>query len=114
MPTNVTYLHPVSGPIRELSIGDFLALCDESVHSAILQAAARYPDRTALVCFENIDLSSSQLGHRTACVVGPSNTFRSLEHLTQPGVRLGDVPSRFQYPVAYVTQGELHPATKAG
>lgn len=94
-------VHPVSGELKELTPNDFLNLFDPSVHSAILASAARYPDKEALVCFENIDMSSSQIGQRAALVVGPSNTYK-LEDIIKPGARLGDIPSRFQYPVSFV------------
>ena len=94
-------MSPVPGKLKELSIGDFLDLFDDSVRSKIVAAGSRYPDKQAIVCFENLDMWSSNLGHRSAVVVGPSTSW-TLEKVVEPGFRLGDVPSRFQYPVAYV------------
>lgn len=94
-------IHPVSGKLKKLTEAEFIDLFDPSVRDAVLALAARHPDCEAIVCFENLDLSSSNLGARTALVVGPSNTYK-LEDIIKPGARLGDVPSRFQYPVSYV------------
>lgn len=87
--------------MRQLKETEFLDLFDPSTHNAILAAAARYPDCEAIVCFENQQMDSSQFGNRAALVVGPSNS-RTLADCLKEGARLGDVPSRFQYPVAYV------------
>jgi len=96
-------IHPVSGILKRLPIGDFLDLFDESVRGAIVAAKGRYPDAEAIVCCECLDMCSSQFGQRSALVVGPSNSW-TLDFIVDPenGFRLGDVPSRFQYPVAYV------------
>lgn len=80
---------------------DFALLFDPSVHDAINESCARYPDREAVVCFENLDMNSHAYGSRTACVVGPSNTWK-LEDVLAGNTRLGHSPSRFQYPVCYV------------
>jgi len=93
--------HPVSGTIRKVTEVEFLDMFDVSVQNAIMASAARYRDCEALVCFENLQMDSSQLGARTALVVGPNNTLK-LAQLEDGGTRLGDCPSRFQYPVAYV------------
>jgi hypothetical protein len=88
----------VSGEIKELSQQEFLALFDQSVHEVII-ANSKKEGVEAVVCFEILDLG---LLHRhgplrTALIVGPSCTFKvaDLEHM-----RLGDVPSRFKYPVS--------------
>lgn len=93
--------------LKELSIGEFLDLFDESVHSQIMASAAHYTDRVAIACFETLDLGLiARFGpQRCALVIGPSNTIKSIEQLSEPGCRIGDVPSRFKYPVSYVRQG---------
>lgn len=94
-------IHPISGEIRKVNEVEFLDMFDPSVHDQILASAARYKDCEALVCFQKLDLSSSQRGQTTALVVGPSNTYK-LSDIVKPEARLGDLPSRFQYPVAFV------------
>lgn len=91
---------------RHVSFEDYLRLFDESVHGKI-RASALQPGITHVVCFEVLDLWSSNVGHRVSLVVGtkpegaeiPSWTLDRV--LGTPNFRLGDVPSRFQYPVAY-------------
>jgi hypothetical protein len=94
-------IHPVSGLLKRLRETEFFELFDPECHNAILAAAARYPDAEGIVCCEVLDLCSSQCGHRSALVVGPSNSW-TLEFVATTPFRLGDVPSRFQYPTAYV------------
>lgn len=85
--------------LKQLSKQELLDMFDESVHEKILEAAARYPDAEAIVVFENVDMSSSRLGERSALVVGPSNTFTNVEDASDKW--LGDLPSERQYPTAY-------------
>ena len=94
-------VNPVSGKLKKLSEGEFLDLFDPEVHNAILASAAKPADVEGIVCFETLDLGlvCRNGPGRTALVVGPSNTFT----LEQAAVgHLGDVPSRFKYPTAYV------------
>lgn len=99
--------HSVSGTVRELTEEQFLDLFDPEVHEAI-RANARKDGVEAVVLMENLDFCSSQFGHRTALIVGPSCTYQLSQIETLPNFRLGDVPSRFQYPTAY------WPITKKG
>lgn len=98
--------------VRHVSFEDFLKLFDEEVHGKI-RASALQPGITHVVCFENLDMWSSNHGHRSSLVVGvkpagaeiPSWTLERV--LSTPHFRLGDVPSRFQYPVAYAEVSSL-------
>lgn len=100
---------------KHVSLADFLEMFDPEVHGKI-RGAALGPGITHVVCLENLDIWSSQLGHRTALVVGvrpegaevPSWTLGDV--LSKPYFRLGDVPSRFQYPVAYASVESLREA----
>lgn len=97
---------------RHVSFEDFLTLFDEDVHGKI-RGAALTPGVTHVVCLENLDFWSSRIGQRTALIVGekqkgaeiPTWTLKAL--LSTPYFRLGNVPSRFQYPVAYASVKEL-------
>jgi hypothetical protein len=93
--------NPVSGEVKEISIHDLLEKMDPDVHGAIMRSAGLYPDKEALVLMENLQMDSSHFGNRTVLVMGPSNSW-PLSEVEKNGFRLGDVPSRFQYPVAYV------------
>ncbi len=90
--------HPVSGEVRELSEAEFLALFDPALHEQIRRLTTR-PGVEAVVCFENLDVGASEFGHRTALFMGPGCTYGLGE--IENGCRLGDVPSRFQYPTAF-------------
>lgn len=92
--------------MKQLTAKEFLSLFDPSVHDQIKAAAKRYPNATAVVCFENLDMCSSELGHRSALVVGPDNTFTSVEDCR--GKHLNDLPSQRQYPVSWCPTGELN------
>lgn len=87
---------------HHVSLEDFLKLFDEEVHGKI-RGAALADGATHVLCMENLDLWSSNLGHRTALIVGEKQTWTLQKALGTPYFRLGDVPSRFQYPVAYAS-----------
>ena len=87
----VTTPDPVTRP-------EFIALFTEDVHDQINTLLDR-PDVAGVVCFENLALDSPCLGHRTALIYGPGCENKVLTDLRER--HLGDVPSRFQYPVFY-------------
>lgn len=92
--------HPVSGTLKELNEVEFLALFDPEVHETIRERANR-EGVEAVVCMEVLQMDSSCFGMRSALIVGPGCTLQLAEIETHPNFRLGDVPSRFQYPTAY-------------
>lgn len=96
-------VNPVSGELKEITLAEVKEMFDESVHSNIDTAYGR-PGVDALVVYENIDFASSSFGERSALVVGPRCSVRTLEDAAkQP---LGATPSQFQYP-RYYTKKEL-------
>lgn len=82
-----------------LSRSKFLAQFPKNLRSKILGMAEKY-QADFIVMFENVMLDSSHCGDRTACAVGPANTFKTLEELE--GRWLGDLPSRRLYPQNYM------------
>jgi hypothetical protein len=64
-----------------------------------VRIAIRFNRATAVVLFECLDLSSSNLGARTVLCVGPHCSAKGLADIN--GQHLGDVPSRFQWPVEW-------------
>lgn len=100
---------------RHVAFDDFLKLFDDDIHGPIRGLAIK-EGVTHLICMENLDFCSSQLGKRTAMAAG-NPTAQALgrqtlaELLGTAFLRLGDVPSRFQYPVAYTSTAELRKAT---
>lgn len=87
---------------RHVSLDDYLKLFDPAVQGKI-RGSALAEGVTHLVCFENIDMWSSMCGHRTSLAVGDKQTYTLEKVLKRAYARLGDVPSRFQYPVAYAS-----------
>jgi hypothetical protein len=94
-------INPVSGEVKEITIFDLLEKMDPSTHASIMEMAARYPDKEALVLFECLQMDSGHCGSLSVLAMGPSNSW-PLSKVEDAGFRLGDVPSRFLYPVAYV------------
>lgn len=88
---NITTPEPVT---REA----FFALFDPSVH-AQLAATLDRPATLGIVCFTNLQLDSSECGRRSALIYGKGCTYETLAAVASG--RLGDVPSRFQYPTHY-------------
>ena len=86
----------VGGEIKVMEWAEFAQLFDPAIHPDILKAA-ELPGTSALVCFENLDLSSSELGRRSCLAVGPMRARTEQQALES---HLGMTPSRFQYPVA--------------
>jgi hypothetical protein len=87
-------VHQVSGPIKALSREEYLGLFDPDCLKGLL-AHEKKPDVIAMVCFENIQLDSSECGNRTSVIIGNTFTWNMGSIVT---ARLGDVPSRFRYP----------------
>ena len=92
--------------LKQLTRDEFLSHFDPSVHARIKAAVVRYPDAEAVVIFENVAFDSSAFGDRQALVVGPSNTFKSVEFCE--GKWLNDLPSQRQYPQAFCPASEFH------
>lgn len=86
----------VSGEIKVLTEDEFLKLFYPKTQSKV-KLLGDQADTQVLVCFENLQMDSSNCGHRQAMAVGPKRTYQ-VETLRT--MRLGDVPSQFTYPVA--------------
>ena len=88
--------------LKEITVEELLKLFDPSVHDSIRRIAAK-PGVTDLVVFENLQMDSSRFGDRSAVIVGPGCTYKSLEEIA--GLHLGDLPSQRKYPVAFARCG---------
>lgn len=95
--------------MRQLTAQTLLDQFDEEVHDKIREAI-KSTQATHIVLFENLDMSSSSLGKRTALCVGPSCTFKSPEDCE--GKHLNDLPSQRQYPTGYADAKEVHDLIK--
>lgn len=81
----------------ELPQAEYLRLFDPSVRDAV-RASLQRPGVAAAICYEVLDMCSSQHGRRTSMICGPGCTYTLEQGLSH---RLGDVPSRFAYPIHY-------------
>lgn len=82
----------------KVTLSGLMDLMDKSTYKQIGKLAAD-PTTTALVLYENNNLSSSSMGERTVMVVGKGRTYSDLK--TALAGHLGDLPSRRQYPAYY-------------
>lgn len=89
----------ISGTVDELTREELLQHFDRSAREKV--RALWQPDAEAVVLYQVLDMSSSQLGRTSAMVVGPEEKGFSYTLAKALAGRLGDVPSRFAYPVAF-------------
>lgn len=68
-------------------------------------ALKHYQDGTAVVIFRNQMMDSSAFGDSSSVVVGPSNTFKSVEECE--GKWLKDLPSQRQHAYAWISREVL-------
>lgn len=85
--------------MKQITLAQLLKLFDAEVRPRIQAIAAR-TDASHLVVFENGQFDSSQAGARTAMLIGPGCTHKTLDAVR--GQHLHDLPSQRQYPVSYV------------
>jgi len=77
---------------------------DGDTHKELLRKLAK-DGVIGAVLFENLDMSSSEHGRRSALICGPRcETLKSVADAR--GQHLGDVPSRFQWPVAAYVEND--------
>jgi hypothetical protein len=88
--------HPISGQIEELPRGEFLDLFLPQLRDSVSNLFS-LSGAEAVVCFENLDMSSPSFGDRAALAMGHARTFQ-VPMLEEAGCRLGSVPSEFKYP----------------
>jgi hypothetical protein len=91
--------------LKQIDMPALLAMFEPEVWPKIEEAIKKFKP-THVVVFECLQMDSSSFGKRTALTIGgPENTYKTLGEVKDG--RLGDVPSRFQYPTYYaeVTEG---------
>lgn len=97
--------------IKEISFGELLGKMDPTVRERIKQSLVRHQS-TIAVLFENLDLRSRFFGARSVLGVGGAdNTYKTLDEVR--GQHLGQVPSVFQYPVAWAAVPIAVPVVEA-
>lgn len=81
--------------MEQITADKLLGMFDGETHDAI-RKLAKTSTAEALVVFENLDMCSSSLGERSVLIVGPNQTFKSVDFCK--GKHLKDLPSQRQYP----------------
>lgn len=78
---------------------DLLGMFEPEIQAVVKERIKkRKPD--AVVVMEVRQMDATAYGNRSVLLVGGQFTY-TLSDVLQPGFRLGDVPSRHEYPVAY-------------
>jgi hypothetical protein len=80
------------------TLDSILERMDPSTHHAIREAI-HVNQATAIVLYRNNDMCSSHLGESTVVCIGGLCSSQSLDSIN--GLHLGDVPSRFQWPIEW-------------
>lgn len=93
--------------LPKLNKQEFMQRGRFDVEVALQEALKRKSDAVGLVLFENKMLDSSSRGAMTAMLIGPTNTYKSVEECE--GKYLNELPSQRQYPVAWVERKEFIP-----
>ena len=70
-----------------------------TIEDLAARVKSQNPTATGAALFINSDFSSSQFGRWTILAIGPDQTYKRIEDLA--GSHLHDLPSQWQYPVAY-------------
>jgi len=96
--------------LKQITRDELLGLLDPEIHESVLGMPKRFPDGEAVVLFENMTMDSSQFGARTVCIVGPGRGIPSVAECETGKAWLNDLPSRREYPQAFIPLGELTPA----
>lgn len=91
--------------IKKVSKQEFLEEAQPTKFEALERALSLYPDALGIVLFRNMMMDSSSLGESSCVIVGPSNTFKSVEDCE--GKWLKDLPSQRQYPQVWVSKDDL-------
>lgn len=99
---NIDMTENTLGIPEQVSFEEFKKLFSEAVWPTITEQWLR-PAVHTLVCFSNIDMSSSHFGERTCMSLGPDCTYKSVKEIE--GQHLGDTPSTFKYPTHYCVNG---------
>lgn len=85
--------------MKQITFEQLLEMFDPDVHPR-LKDNFKQTHVTGMVVFENQQMDSSRFGHRTAMIVGPQCTYKTVEECE--GKHLHDLPSQRQYATAFV------------
>jgi hypothetical protein len=97
----------IGGEVKPISKAQFFALFSPPMQDELEE---KWTDDgvAGFVCYENLQMDSSEFGKRDALVFGPGFTFNSAKHAVRVTPRFGNVPSNFKYPVAYCVKYDAY------
>lgn len=98
----------IGGEVKPMSKAEFYALFAPETQDELERKWVGDTGLTGFVCYENLQMDSSQFGTRTALAFGAGFSAPNPERAVEMYPRLGDVPSRFQYPVAYCSKFDAY------
>jgi hypothetical protein len=84
--------------LDKVPMKDLLEKFDLKTQSVIEERMKKL-EASHVVCFENLQMDSSAFGARTALMVGPTCTYKTVDEIREH--RMGELPSVFQYPTCY-------------
>lgn len=99
-PVEEEFVNALGSKLRRVdSVPELIEHLTNVESQASLERQIARPDVTAAIVYQNLQMDSSQHGHIVVLVVGPGCTYKTISSAAVG--RLGDVPSRFLYAVAY-------------
>ncbi len=84
--------------LEKVTLQELLERFEAEIRMVIVERIATL-GASHVVCFENLQMDSSAFGARTALMVGPTCTYKTVDEIRER--RLGELPSVFQYPTCY-------------
>ena len=84
--------------MKKITMEELVGEFDPSVSDALWEKWRR-EEVDGMVVFENLDMCSSHLGEKTAMIVGPECTYKSVAECEKKW--LNDLPSMRKYAVRY-------------
>lgn len=96
----------IGGIVKPVSKIEFWSLFSPPMQDELANKACD-EGVVGFVCFENLQMDSSQFGKRSAVAFGPGCTSANPRDVVARFPRLGETPSQFQYPTCYcITKDE--------
>lgn len=93
--------------LPRITVAEMLARADAEIHPRLHDLLGKLNEGGGLVCYENVQLDSSQAGQRTFLVFGAPYSMGTAEEVVAKHRWLHDLPSQRQHPTAYCLKGDV-------
>lgn len=90
----------LNGEVKLVTVEVFLGRFTDDFSRRALERSLLRKGVEGAIMFENLNVGARQSGQISTMTFGKGCTYKTLEEATK--VRLGTVPSTFQYPVQYI------------